>query len=604
MVKASADSLLSIINDILDFSKIEAGKLDLDPINFHLRDSIEETIKGLALRADQKGLELACHIPPDTPDLLVGDPGRLRQIIINLAGNAIKFTSQGEVVVSVLVEKLGPDNVLLHFTVKDTGMGVPADKQKVIFEAFSQADGSTTRRYGGTGLGLAISSKLVAIMGGEIWLESELGSGSTFHFTAKFGVQKEVAAQRARRRDVNLPDLSVLVVDDNATNRRILEGLLAQWDIRTTLVESGLEAMQALDRAKTAGAPFQLVLLDAQMPEMDGFTLAENIKGNPDFAGATIMMLSSSGQRGDAARCRELGIAAYLTKPVMESELSSAILRVLNVPATEESQIEVVTRHTLREERDRYRVLLAEDNKVNQKLASRLLEKQGHSVVIAINGREAVAAFESEAFDLILMDVQMPELNGYEATAAIREREKVSGRHIPIIAMTAHAMKGDRERCLQAGMDGYVSKPIDTRELFDAIEQVTARVSRNRGEAPALTEVFDREEALARGGGDMELLLEIAKLFLDECPSQLAEIRDAVARSDSEALERVAHALKGAVGNFGAKLVYAAADKLEMMGRAGNVDGGAEACTELTAEVERLKRSLSALLSEAEFCVA
>ncbi len=469
MVKDSADSLLSVINDILDFSKIEAGKFDLDPIHFKLRDSLDDALKGLALRAHQKGLELACHVLPDVPDALIGDPGRLRQIIINLVGNAIKFTGEGEVVVRVAVQTQDLEDTLLHFTVADTGIGIPLDKQQVIFEAFSQADGSTTRRYGGTGLGLAISSQLVEIMGGEMSVESLPGRGSVFHFTARFGVQKEGTETAQEKPEINWHHLPVLIVDDNATNRRILKDVLTNWQMNPTAVEGGQQALVALEQAKETGVPFPVVLLDAQMPDMDGFSLAQQIKDDSRLAGATIMMLSSAGQRGDALRCRELGIAAYLTKPVKQSELFSAILALLGASTAKQRGPQLITRHSLRENREGYQILLAEDNRVNQRLAGRLLEKAGHSVVIASNGLEAVAAFEKENFDLILMDVQMPEMNGYEATASIREKEKAIGGHIPIIAMTAHAMKGDRERCLAAGMDNYVAKPIKNKELFEAI---------------------------------------------------------------------------------------------------------------------------------------
>ena len=472
MVRASTDSLLSLINDILDFSKIEAGKLELDPISFDLRDSVEDTLKTLALRAHQKGLELACDVRPDVPGALFGDPGRLRQILVNLVGNAIKFTKQGEVVVSVEVAERGRDDSLLHFAVGDTGVGIPPDKQRMIFEPFSQADGSTTRRHGGTGLGLTISSKLVAIMGGQIWVESEPGLGSVFHFTARFGLQRNEVSEVASIPKIALRGMPVLIVDDNATNRRILNCTLANWGIGSTAVESAEQALQALAHARDAGGPFALILLDAQMPEMDGFSLASTIKENPGLTGAAIMMLSSSGRPGDAARCRDLGIAGYLTKPVKQSELLNAILTVLGAPAAETTRKMVVTRHSLREDRKRYRILLAEDNSVNQKLAARLLEKAGHQVTVAADGLQAVAAVEIGGFDLILMDVQMPEMNGYEATAVIREREKSGTVRVPILALTAHAMKGDRERCLDAGMDGYISKPIKARELLDAIDRL------------------------------------------------------------------------------------------------------------------------------------
>ncbi len=601
MVKDSADALLSVINDILDFSKIEAGKLDLDPVNFHLRDSLDDAIKALALRAHQKGLELACHVLPDVPDDLIGDPGRLRQIIINLIGNAIKFTSDGEIVVRVAVHSQDLEDTLLHFTVTDTGMGIPLDKQQVIFEAFSQADGSTTRRYGGTGLGLTISSQLVEIMGGQMRVESIPETGSSFHFTARFGLQKEGLDIDQKKPEINWRHLPVLIVDDNATNCRILKEVLTNWQMNPTVAESGQQALDALQQAKETGVAFRLVLLDAQMPEMDGFTLAEKLKGDPRLAGATIMMLSSAGQRGDALRCRELGIAAYLTKPVKQSELFSAILTLLGASSAQQSGAPVFTGHWLGENREGYHILLAEDNRVNQRLAGRLLEKAGHRVVIASNGLKAVAAFEKEAFDLILMDVQMPEMNGYEATASIREKEKVSGGHIPIIAMTAHAMKGDRERCLEAGMDGYVAKPIKIEELFEAIALCTG-IQTGEGESipgDSTTEgVFDLEEMLSRTGGDEELLRELVDLFLEEYAGLLLEIEEAIAHSNSQGLEFAAHTLRGSVGNLGAKSAYNAAKNLEMIGREGNLSGATEAYAVLRIELERLQPALAMLSRE------
>jgi len=604
MVKASADSLLRVINDILDFSKIEAGKLELDSIDFRLRDSLGDTMKTLAVRAHKKGLELACHIPPDVPDALVGDPGRLRQIVVNLVGNAIKFTEQGEVVLHVEVER--PDGhsptktdeeVCLHFTVKDTGIGIPPEKQKLIFEAFTQADSSTTRQYGGTGLGLAISKQLVEMMGGRIWVESEVGKGSTFHFTARFGLQKS-PARIVPAAPINLCSMRVLVVDDNATNRRILKEMLSNWGMKPTEVDNGPSALTLMKRAQRAGEPFNLVILDAFMPKMDGFTLAARIKENPELAGAIIMMLSSAGQPGDAARCRELGIAVYLTKPIKQSELLDAILTALGTPSTEAARSTLITRHSLRENRVRLHILLAEDNMINQKLVARMLEKRGHTVVVADNGKEALEALEKEHFDLILMDVQMPEMNGFEATAAIREKEKKTGEHIPIIAMTAHAMKGDRERCLQAGMDAYVSKPVQLKDLLETIESIVPASSDTKAETPgeaSPVKVIDTDELLANMDGDVEFLMETAKMFLEECPRVLSEIRKAITRGDGKALERAAHNLKGSVSSFAARAAYEAALRLEVMGREGDLKDSEEAYAALETEIARMKAVLMTL---------
>ncbi|HZS03617.1 MAG TPA: response regulator [Blastocatellia bacterium] len=469
LVRLSADSLLSLINDILDFSKIEAGKLDLDPTDFNLRDSLGNALKLLAMRAHQKGLELVSDIRADVPEMLVGDSGRLRQVIVNLAGNAIKFTDAGEILVTVRVEARTDDDVELHFAVSDTGIGIPADKQARIFEAFEQADNSTTRRYGGTGLGLAISVQLVRMMGGRIRVESEVGRGSTFCFTARFGLNTAPAGQSARKSREELRDLPVLVIDDNATNCRILREVLTSWLMRPTAAESGPAGLAALREARQKGEPFRLVLLDYHMPEMDGLMVAEQIRQEAALRETAIIMLSSAAQGGMAARCRELNFAGYLTKPVSQSELLDAILALADNSAPGRETAAAGARP---EPGRRLRILLAEDNKVNQTLAVRLLEKHGHSVVLASDGRQALAAWEREPFDLILMDVQMPEMNGLDATAAIRMKEQETKTHIPIIAMTARAMKGDREECLAAGMDDYVSKPVHASELFEAIESL------------------------------------------------------------------------------------------------------------------------------------
>ncbi len=471
MVQGSADALLTVINDILDFSKIEAGKLDLDPIAFQLRDHLAQTLKPLSLRAHQKSLELTCDIRPETPDGIVADPTRLRQILINLVGNAIKFTERGEVGIEVAVESQTESHACLHFAVRDTGVGIAPHKQKLIFAAFAQADTSTARKYGGTGLGLTISSRLVEMMGGRLWLQSELGRGSCFHFTAQVEIARG-AALTERVEQVELAGLPVLVVDDNLTNRRILGEMLEGWGTKPVLAASAVEALAALREAQQSATPFALLLIDANMPEVDGFTLVEQARKEADLRQTIIMMLTSGGQQGDVAHCRELGIAAHLIKPVSQSELLDAILRVLGTKPRPAERPRPVTRPSAREAQQGLRILLAEDNVVNQRLASRLLEKRGHRVVVTSNGREAVEALERQSFDLVMMDVQMPEVDGFEATALIRQRENSTGAHLPIIAMTAHAMKGDRERCLAAQMDGYVAKPIKAEELFKEIEQV------------------------------------------------------------------------------------------------------------------------------------
>jgi signal transduction histidine kinase/CheY-like chemotaxis protein len=477
-VKMSADSLLVVINDILDFSKMEAGKIVLDAENFNLRDSLEATLKTLALRAHEKGLELLCEVAPEVPEVVRGDSNRLRQIVVNLIGNAVKFTSAGEVALHVKALDTDGEQRMLQFTVSDTGIGIPADKQKLIFEAFTQADTSTTRKYGGTGLGLTISSRLVEMMGGRIWVESEFGSGTHFHFTAMV----EVADSQAVKPGTIAPPemlrgVKVLVVDDNRTNRGILGVMLKRWEMKPTSVESGEEALEQLSSARDAGDPYGLILTDMHMPIMDGFGLVERIRQSPSLATATIMMLTSAGHRGDAARCQELGVAAYLLKPIRQSELREAIARALGAKE-QEGVIGLITRFSLHDGLDPsefLRVLLVEDNAVNQRLAARLLEKRGHRVVVTANGLEALKALEKGGFDLVFMDVQMPEMDGLEATAAIRKQEEQSGKHQEVIALTAHAMKGDQERCLAAGMNGYLSKPIRPQELDAILESYIAR---------------------------------------------------------------------------------------------------------------------------------
>ena len=586
MVKSSADALLSILNDILDFSKIEMRKLELEQIPFSIRDHLADLLKPLALRAEQKDLEVVCHVLPDVLHVVVGDPGRLRQVLVNLVGNAIKFTERGQVLVQVEMLSKTADGVVLHYFVSDSGMGIAADKQQAIFEPFKQADGSTTRRFGGTGLGLAISSTLVELMGGRIWLESEPLEGSTFHFTANFGVTDA----RPEPPAADLTDLAVLIVDDNSVNRRVLHDLLIRWKMRPTVVDSGAAALTAMLQASEREDPFALVLLDANMPEMDGFEVARRISGTPNLAGATIMMLSSSGQFDEGNKCREVGIATHLTKPVDQRDLLSAIGRLI---AREPGQRAPLPSAMLAAELPdrRLHVLLAEDNVVNQRLAASLLERRGHKVTIAGNGREAVAAIAAQPFDVVLMDVQMPEMGGFEATATIRALQiERKAAPTPIIAMTAHAMKGDRERCLDAGMDEYLTKPLDPRHLCVLVEQMArgdARAGDGPDEPPAIP-----MEVLARVGGDRQLLAEISRLFVDDAPRHLTRIREALDARDGESLRRAAHGFKGAAANFDAEGVVRAARVLEDIGRTGEFDAHHAAWRELIAETDRLISTL------------
>jgi signal transduction histidine kinase/DNA-binding response OmpR family regulator len=480
VVKSSADVLLTIINDILDFSKIEAGKLEFESVQFRLRDCLGDALKVMALRADDKGLELLCDVAADVPDVLTGDPGRLRQVVTNLVGNGIKFTAKGEVLVRVDVESQTAATARLHFAVSDTGIGIPTDKLRLIFEPFAQADGSTTRVFGGTGLGLTICSQLVERMGGTITVESEVGRGSVFGFSADFAVAQG-PAPTGEHLVPSLDGLRVLIVDDNATNRRIVIETVKQWSMRPTAVESGAAALDAIARSTE---PFALILLDLHMPGMDGFMFAERLAEMPGAFHPTVMMLSSAGHRGDGDRCRELGIGAYLLKPLKRSDLLQAILATLATPLTVAplrtpvAQRALVTRHSLVEDRVPLRILVAEDNPVNQIVAKKMLENEGHHVTVANDGRAAADAWTAAGmitpFDLVFMDIQMPKLDGFEVTAFIRAAESLTGRHVPIVAMTAHAMEGYRERCIAAGMDDYLTKPIVPAALRAVLAKIVS----------------------------------------------------------------------------------------------------------------------------------
>jgi len=619
IVKVSAESLLAVINDILDFSKIEARKLQLEAIEFSLREHLGDTMKSLAMRAQQKGLELAYHVPPAVPDWIIGDPGRVRQIVLNLIGNAIKFTERGEVVVDVSVESVGvrgqgtgvredkaagssltPDpctltpteKVCLHFLVRDTGIGIPPDNLGQIFEAFTQVDRSTTRKYGGTGLGLAISAQLTAMMDGRIWAQSEVGQGSTFHFTACFEIGKGHSKPSALE-PLNLHGLPVLVVDDNATNRTILEEMVCTWGMRPSVVDSGKAALAAMETAVGRGEPFSLVLLDCHMPVMDGFELAGRIQDHPDFTGTTLVMLTSAGDSEDMNRCRDLGIRAYLMKPVKQSELLTTLQRALGAGRLTEDKAPEPSVVAVAVKQRPLRILLAEDNLVNQKLVVTLLEKQGHQVVVVGNGRDALAAARG-TFDLILMDVQMPDMDGLTATEQIRKQEAGTGQRIPIVAMTAYAMKGDRERCLAAGMDGYISKPIQPQEVFDTIAALVPAARRPAAAAPADSSL-NLSEAMNRVGGDRSLLRTLAQLFQQTYPTQMLELRKAISQRDNPAIRRLAHTLKGAVGNFGTGPAYQAAQHLETMGRQSELVGLDEACNTLEQALVELQGALETL---------
>lgn len=625
LVKSSAEALLTIINDILDFSKIEAGKVELERLHFPLRDSLGETLKILAQRAHRKGLELACFIGNEVPDELAGDPGRLRQIIVNLVGNAIKFTDAGEIVVSVETmpqdartpaDTQAEQAILLHFAVRDTGIGVPADKRDRIFKEFEQADTSTTREYGGTGLGLAIAARLTEMMGGRIWVESEVGAGSTFHFTAWFAVETPPGGRPAV--DVaHIDGLTVLIVDDNATNRRILTEMLHNWRMQPTAVDSGAAALEVLERAHEEGRPFDLVLLDGHMPGMDGFALAERIRQNPDLAGAPIMMLTSGGHADDIARCHALEISDYLLKPITQSDLLDRILTRVGMTMVQQSASSKPLEAAKCRAARPLKVLLVEDNPVNQMLAVRLLEKRGHQVIVASNGQEALrllginAARDAgqpecgepgHAFEAVLMDVQMPIMGGFEATAAIRIAEKETGLRTPVIAMTAHAMKGDRERCAQAGMDGYIAKPVRADQLYDVLEHLAVPRKEAHSE-PANSgsneNAPDWAAALKHLGGDGALLREIVGIVLQEVPCWLRDLERQIACRQCPDIRRLAHTIKGALGQLAAARARAAAEQLEALAAHGNLSSADDAYSQLQQSWTKLEPLLVQFLASA-----
>ena len=600
-VKDSSEALLALVNDILDFSKVEARKLSLERVPFGVRDVVEDAVRLVAPRADEKGLELACRILPEVPDALVGDPGRLRQVLLNLVSNAIKFTAQGEVVVDVAPGQLSSDEAALKFTVSDTGIGIPPDKQWEIFGPFVQVDASITRRYGGSGLGLAIASQLVELMGGHIWIESEVGRGSRFHFVAHFGVHHGTALHPIPPPSADLRDVRVLVVDDNATNRRILEEMLTTWRMKPVTVDGARAALAALRDAAIAGDPFRLVLSDAMMPGTDGFAFARAVRDDARLAGATLIMLTSAGLPQGRARADEAGFAAYLTKPVKQSELLDVILTVFGSPTPPERPSARRARRSpsSRATRRPLRVLVAEDNLTNQKLVVRLLEQCRHTVVVAPNGREAVRRAAEESFDVILMDVQMPELSGVEATAAIRQREQATGAHVPIVAMTAHAMTGDRERYLDAGMDAYVSKPLRPDALLAAIDGLIGSEA-SAGAASGFKQTvigpaLDGPALLAGFGGNRKLLGEVIDVFLSDSPNLMAAIRRAAKRRDAKALASSAHALKGSIGLFVQQDAYQTARLLERAATGGDLTGVQDACATLEKEMAGLRVKLGDL---------
>ena len=586
LVRQSAKALLELLNDILDFSKIEAGRLELEDIEFSLRDSLGDAVQTLAMRASEKDLELICRIPPDLPDYLVGDPIRLRQIVVNLVSNAIKFTEEGEVEVDVAIEEELRGAVLLQISVRDTGIGVPPDKHAQIFDSFSQVDSSTSRRFGGTGLGLAISQQLVEMMQGRIWVESGEGVGSIFRFTVRFGL----CDQPARRSEpAPVQGMRVLVVDDHAINRKVLKEILKSWEMRVELAADGFAALAMLEGSEDS---FSLVVMDLMMPDMDGLETVARIRENATYAKLPVLLLSSAGRDEDIARARQLGIARSLIKPVKQSDLLDAIIGAFDRDTLPEA-VPAVDAQVLPERR---RVLLAEDGLVNQQVTINLLQDRGHEVETVDNGCDAVKQATGGTFDLVLMDVQMPEMDGLEATAAIRACEEDSGSHLPIIAMTAHAIRGDHERFLAAGMDGYVAKPVRPRELYEAVEGVAATVERDEVFLPLPPsesgQLYHWETALARVGGKEDMLRDLAEMFFEECPRLLQRIREHIDGENGAELWRAAHTLEGSAYVFGAERAAAAAARLEEMGEAWAFVGALEALEVLEEQVGQLVSAL------------
>jgi two-component system sensor histidine kinase/response regulator len=617
----SAESLLAIINDILDFSKIEAGKLELESAPFNLRETVEDTVRSLAVRAHGQGIELACRIAPDTPENVVGDRVRLRQVLTNLVGNAVKFTPRGEVVLDVHSAGDGFGRAKLQFSVVDTGIGIPQEKLESIFKAFEQADASMTRRYGGTGLGLAISSRLIELMEGKIWVESRPGHGSTFHFMATFDIPDATTPVPGRVRPTQILGTKVLVVDDNATNRRILDEVLQNWGMVPISASGADEAHELLHDAVRAGSPLPIVLSDVNMPAVDGFEFVERCRRDEALQSTVFIMLTSATRTGDAALGKKLRIAAQLVKPVKQSELYDALMEGLGIAApTLESDKQTASAPAS----GPLRILLAEDSVPNQKLAIGLLSKWGYTTVVAVNGQQAVdRALSDRNFDLILMDVQMPELDGFEATRRIREAERAAGLpRTPIIAMTAHAMKGDRERCLEAGMDGYISKPVRAPELSrtiaefsssdpaecgcDILERDTALPVSNTevpAPRPATVEANGRKSATENGklvdwtaalksvGGDRELLLSVVGAALEEWPMLVGELNSALPRHDEVTVRRIMHTFKSAFRTLGATQASELAERLETSDRGQELPPSAIA--ELLQTVEAVTEELS-----------
>ncbi|MEO8436119.1 MAG: response regulator [Pyrinomonadaceae bacterium] len=597
-VRSSGESLMTIINDILDFSKIEAGKLHFETVDFDLHHVVEGTVELLAGHAQAKGIEFASLIHSDVPSHLRGDPGRLRQVLTNLVGNAVKFTERGEVIVRATKESETDTDVTVRFAVTDTGIGISEAGRHRLFQAFTQADGSTTRRYGGTGLGLVISKQLVELMDGEIGVESEAGKGSTFWFTARLEKQSAGAAEAAAPSGLDMRNLRVLIVDDNATNRKILVHQTSSWGMLPTEADAGQRALELLRVAAEQSRPFDVVLMDLQMPDMDGFELARIIKADPKMRAVPLILMPSFGQRGDGQIARETGFAAYLTKPVRQSQLYDCLVTVLNkseIIPTPSLPTKLVTRHTLEEVTalSRRLILIAEDNIVNQKVAARQIEKLGYRADVAANGLEAVEALLRIPYDLVLMDCQMPEMDGFEATAEIRRREG-DGAHTPIIAMTANALQGDREKCLAAGMDDYLSKPVKVEELQGMLARwlagsAKAEEAGNISATGADSAPVDTERLQESAGGDEQLLLELVEMQLTQMGENIEKLHLAIGASAADEVNRIAHTSVGGSAACGMVALVAPLQELERMAEGGRLAGADLMLDRVRKELERTR---------------
>ncbi|MFQ5428621.1 MAG: response regulator, partial [Thermodesulfobacteriota bacterium] len=596
-VQMSADALLSLINSILDFSKIEAGRVDLEILDFDLRTTVEDFSDLLAVRAYAKGLELVSSISPEVPSLLRGDPGRIRQILINLTGNAIKFTAEGEVVIKCALVSEDDERALIRFDISDTGLGINPEKIDMLFKPFTQADASTTRKFGGTGLGLTISRQLVELMGGEIGVRSERGKGTTFWFTLSLekqppgSINKEMPA-------ADIKGTKILIVDDNKTNRKLLSVILGSWSCRYDEAPDGATALCMLRQAVNEGDPFDIAILDFQMPGRSGDDLGRAIKADSLIKDTLLVLMTSMGKKGDALSFEDIGFSAYLTKPVKESRLYECLVAVMGTKGEVRGARPIITRHTINEiEKSKVRILLADDNVVNRKVALKILEKLGYRCEAVVNGLEALKALETRPYDLVLMDCQMPEMDGYEATRSIRSPESgVLCHDIPVIAMTANALKGDREKCIESGMDDYITKPVTPKDLAEIIEKYIKKQEGHTKESNRILEgrkrgnkVYDKEGFLERLMGDEDLAAEILEGYLQDIPGELSSLTEAMEKHDVKGLHSIGHAIKGASANVGALQVSEIAFEVEMAGKAGEMDKMEELLSRLREALEEFK---------------